>query len=103
MRKKVYLDKNAERELRKFAEKVQIEFEAYFEILRQTGKLAFLESKKVDKNLFELRVKYKGEYRGFYAYIGKRYIIVLLFFRKKTQRTPIKHIRTAKGRLRRYE
>lgn len=103
MKKRVFIDRNAEKELRKFAEEVQIEFEAYFEILRQKGKLDFPESKKIDKNLFELRVKFKGEYRGFYAYIGRKYIIIFHFFRKKTQKTPIRNIKTAKRRLKQYE
>lgn len=103
MKKKVFLDRNAERELRRFNQKVQIEFEAYLEILRQEGKLDFPEAKKIDRKLFEIRIKYKGEYRGFYAYVGKQYIIALLFFQKKSQKTPLKYIKTAKRRLSYYE
>ena len=103
MKKKIFFDKNAEKELRGFVEKVQVEFEGYFLILKKEGKVDFPESKKIDKNLFELRVKFKGEYRGFYAYIGKIYIIILHFFKKKTQKTPIRNIKTAKRRLKKYE
>jgi len=103
MKKKIFFDKNAEKELRRFVEKVQIEFEGYFLILKKEGKVDFPESKKIDKNLFELRVKFKGEYRGFYAYVGKIYIIILHFFKKKTQKTPIRNIKTAKRRLKKYE
>ena len=103
MEKKVYLDKNADKELHQFTQEVQIEFEAYFEILRREGKLDFPESRKIGKNLFELRIKFKGEYRGFYAYVGRGYIIILHFFKKKTQKAPIRSIKTTKRRLKRYE
>lgn len=103
MKKKIFLDKNAAFELKKFDEEVQIEFAAYFQILKEKGKLEFPESKKITKNLFEIRVKLKGEYRGFYVYFGKVYIIILHFFRKKTQKTPMKNIKTAERRLKQYE
>jgi len=103
MQKRLYFDKNALRELRKFSEAVQIEFEALFTILKEKGRLEYPEPKKIDKKLFELRVKYKGQYRGFYAYAGKTYIVILCFFRKKTRRTPIRFIKLAKRRLSQYE
>ncbi len=103
MKKKVFLDRNAKKELDHFSENVKVEFEAYFEILKNEGRLTLPEAKKVTKDLFELRVKIGGEYRGFYAYIGKMYIIILHFFKKTTQKTPIKNIKTAKRRLDKYE
>ena len=103
MKKKIYLDKNAEKELRGFDYEVQLEFEAYFKILELEGKLGFPQAKKNTKDLFEIRVKLQGEYRGFYAYLGKSDIIVLRLFRKKTQKTSIKELKIAKKRLKRYE
>ena len=103
MQKKLYVDKNALRELQKFSENIQITFEALFIILREKGRLEYPEAKKIDKNLFELRVKHRGQYRGFYAYVGKTYIVILCFFRKKAQRTPIRFIKVAKRRLTKYE
>jgi len=103
MNKKVFIDSIAEKELREFSDEVQIEFEAYFIVLREKGKLGFPQAKKIDKNLFELRIKHKGEYRGFYAYSSKNYIIILHFFKKKTQKTPIKNIETVKRRRKQYE
>lgn len=102
MEKKIYLDKHAEKELRDFPEAVQIKFEALLIILKAAGKLEFPESKKIDRNLYEMRIKLKGEYRGFYAYFSKNYIIILHFFRKKTQKTPIKNLKTVKKRLKLY-
>src|SRR3989344_299279 len=103
MKKNIFVDKNAEKELRDFSEEVQLEFEAYFKILEFEGKLDFPQAKKITKDLFEIRIKLKGEYRGFYAYIGKLDIVILHFFRKKTQKTPIKDLEIAERRLRLYE
>ena len=103
MKKSILIDRNAERELREFSDDVQVEFEAYFKILELEGKLDFPHAKKVTKNIFEIRVKVQGEYRGFYAYIGKLDIVVLHFFRKKTQKTPIKDLQVAQRRLTFYE
>lgn len=103
MKKNIFLDKNAEKELREFDEEVQLEFEAYFKILELEGKLDLPRAKKVARNLFEIRVKLLGEYRGFYAYIGKLDIVILHFFRKKTQKTPIKDLGLAQKRLKQYE
>lgn len=103
MKKNVLIDKNAEKELRGFGEEVQLEFEAYIKILELEGKLDFPSARKVTKDIFEIRVKLKGEYRGVYAYIGKLDIVILHFFRKKTQKTPIKDLELAQRRLRQYE
>lgn len=103
MKKNIFLDKNAEKELREFDEEIQLEFEAHFKILELEGKLNFPHARKVAKNIFEIRIKVKGEYRGFYAYSGKLDIIVLHFFRKKTQKIPIKDLELAQRRLKQYE
>jgi phage-related protein len=103
MKKNIFVDKNAEKELREFGEEVQLGFEAYFKILEFEGKLDLPHAKKVAKGLFEIRVKLQGEYRGFYAYIGKLDIVILHFFRKKTQKTPIKDLEVAQRRLKQYE
>ena len=103
MKKNIFIDKNAEKELRELGEEIQLEFEAYFKILELEGKLDLPQAKKVTKNLFEIRIKLKGEFRGFYAYIGKLDIVILHFFRKKTQKTPIKDLELAQRRLKQYE
>ena len=103
MKKNIFVDKNAEKELRGFGEEVQLEFEAYFKILGLEGKLDFPHAKKITRDLFEIRIKLQGEYRGFYVYIGELDIIVLHFFRKKTQKTPIKDLELAQRRLKLYE
>lgn len=71
MRKKIYIDDKAEKELVRFSEIVQEEFEKRFEVLRSEGKLEFPEARKITKNLFEIRIKFQGAYRGFYAYVSR--------------------------------
>lgn len=103
MGKEVFYDKNALKELREFNIDVQREFQAYIGILASEGKLEFPEAKKVTKELFEIRVTQDGIYRGFYAYLKNGYIVILHFFQKKTQKTPLKNTKLAKQRLKLYE
>ena len=103
MKKNIYFDKNALKEFRAFKKEVQKEFQVFLEVLKSEGKLEFPEAKKIRKNLFEIRLRSNGAYRGFYAYVWKEHIVILHFFQKKTRKTPIKNIKTAKERLRKYE
>ena len=103
MKKKIVIDENAGKELKEFSLEVQDEFQASLDMLREKGRLGPPESKKISKDLFEIRVKIKGEYRGLYTYFGKTNLLVLHFFRKKTQKTPIRNIKLAERRLKQYE
>lgn len=104
MEKDVFVDSRAKKEFEKFNISVQNKFNAYIKILKNEGKLEKPYSKKIDKQLFELRVKKdKGLFRGFYAYFYKNLIIILHYFQKKTPKTPLKNIKTAKRRLKNYE
>ena len=103
MRKEILYDKNALKELREFREEVQEEFQAYIKTLRQEGKLEFPEARKITKHLFEIRVIHEGIYRAFYAYAMKDSIVLLHFFQKKTQKTPLKNVKLAQQRLKQYD
>lgn len=103
MTKQIVIDYRAEKELDKFSEDVYYKFEGLTDILRNTGKIDFPDGKKIGKKLFELRVKVKGEYRGMYAYIKNSQIIILHYFRKKTQKTPTKDLKVSEKRLKDYE
>lgn len=103
MKKQIVIDERAEKELRKFSLEVQGEFEKRLDYLREYGKLEFPEARKVSKDLFEIRDKLKGEYRGFYGYGSAKYIVILHVFRKKTRRTPLKNLKVAERRLKEYE
>ena len=103
MKKKVIVDERAKTEIYGFPYMVQLSFEGYFDILADKGRLEYPDTKKVGKNLFEIRIKSEGEYRGLYAYVGKQFIVILHAFRKKTQKTPIRSLKVAERRLREYE
>lgn len=59
--------------------------------------------KKIGRNLFEIRVKVNGEYRGFYAYVLNNVIVILHFFKKKSQKSPLRDLRLAERRLNDYK
>lgn len=103
MNKIIYVDENAKKELNALEEIVQIEFYSQFKVLEEEGRLDYPTAKKIEKNLFEIRIRIQGSYRGFYAYIQDEYIVILHIFQKKTQKTPLKNIKLAKRRLKQYE
>jgi phage-related protein len=72
-------------------------------ILEAEGKLEMPFAKKINAQLFEIRIKYKGQWRILYAYYLKHNIIVLSVFLKKTQKTPKQEIEKAMKRLKSYE
>lgn len=58
-------------------------------------------SRKIDKDLWELRVSGKEAVRVFYTARGNE-IILLHIFKKKTEKTPPKEIKLARQRLGRF-
>lgn len=98
----IHIDKRAGKELKKFNDSVQALFTAYVKVLAQDGLLAEPYGKKINKQLFEIRIKWKGEYRVIYAYIDRKTIIILKAFVKKTQKTPLNEIKIALNRLKEY-
>ena len=74
------------------------EFLAAIKALENYGNLGMPRAKKIDKNLFEIRVKVaRNQYREFYCYAVGNIIYVLNGFVKKTQKTPLAEIRKAKA------
>ena len=70
------------------------------DLLERFGiKLGMPHSKKIDNNLFELRIRSKKEIRIFYAFHKKKVIILLHIFIKKTQRISKRQMNLAKNRL----
>ncbi len=53
----------------------------------------------IGKGVYEIKIKYKGEYRIIYAVSIKDAVHVLEAFRKKTQKTPQQVIDLARKRL----
>ena len=103
MRKVIHYDERAIKELKEFSKEVQKDFVAVIEVLEREGRIIPPEAKKISKNLFEVRVLRGGSYRGFYAYARYEYVVILHFFQKKSQKTPIKNIKVAERRFRDYE
>jgi len=100
MRKTVVLDRLAIKELDTFSIEVRARFNDLFEILSKEGKLEMPFAKKIEDELFEIRIKHKGQWRAIYAYIVKDQVIILSAFMKKTQKTPKKELAKALKRLR---
>ena len=103
MRKQIIIDDNARKELKRFNKSIQRKFVGLFTILGEEGKLDFPDARKISYDLFEIRVKVGGIYRGLYAYVQRGYIVILHIFQKKSQKTPLKDIKTAEGRLIKYK
>lgn len=67
-------------------------------LVKFSNKLSMPHSKKIERNLFELRIRGKQELRILYCF-HKNAIVLLHAFIKKTQKIPQKHILLAKKRL----
>lgn len=102
MKKNVLFDARAVRELEKFGKDVQLSFQSYIMVLGSEGRLEFPDARKISSDIFEIRVECKGAYRGLYAYMHKDAIIILHFFNKKSQKTPLKNSAVARQRLNMY-
>jgi phage-related protein len=103
MKKVLTIDPRAEKELNKFSKKVRLDFDSLIYILRNEGTLGLPDGKKIGRKLFEIRVKVNEIYRGIYAYINKDGIVILHFFQKKSQKTPIRDLKVSERRLKEYE
>ena len=78
-------------------EKVQMEFNAAISTLESTGVLTMPSGRKLDENLYEIRVRVSpNQYRMIYCYIGRTDIHILTGFQEKTQKTPLSEINKAK-------
>ena len=74
----------------------QAEYLAIIERLELDGFLVEPYAKKIDKHLFEIRIRRGRQVRVFYYYDAADYIIGIHAFIKKTRTTPIREIKQAK-------
>ena len=100
--KVVRFDRLADKEIKHFPHGVQAKIKAMVLILQRDGKLEEPFGKKIDTKLYEIRIRLNGQWRLLYAYLDGSYIIILSAFQKKTIKTPIKEIQTARNRLKGY-
>jgi phage-related protein len=103
MKKTVCLDDRAKREIGKFPLAAQIKTTALLQALERDGFLHEPYAKKLNDDLFEIRIKSKGQWRVLYAYLLQTEILILSAFHKKTQKTPISELTKAKQRLKEYQ
>ena len=96
MSKKIYI---AVKKLRQFIDsqpdEVQFEYLKIVEQLEEDGRLVEPFGKKLDKGLFEMRIRRGRQVRILYFYQGKEYVIGVHGFVKKTQKTPQKEFKQA--------
>lgn len=72
-------------------------------LLENNGNLLRMpHSKKLAKNIFELRIRGIENIRILYAFGHGKTIYLLHGFKKKTQKTPTREIRLAEERLKKY-
>lgn len=100
----ILFDKRASKEIKKFPIQVIRKVSARIKNLAKHGELFEPFGKKLNKNLFEMRIKFRGQWRVIYAYLTKNNnVIILSAFHKKTQKTPVKELEKAKNRLKGYQ
>lgn len=103
MKKIIIFDKRADKEISSFTKQAQIKLRSLIQILSVYGKLNLPEGKKINKELFEIRIKSGNQHRCLYAYHKQQTIIILSAFIKKKQKTPNKEINKAISRLQEYK
>lgn len=97
-KKEVFILEIALKELHSLPTKTQQEFAILINEISECGYLTYPEGKKMRSyDLFEMRIRDDDSYRCLYCYLGE-IIAILSFFKKKSNKTPIKQIRKAINR-----
>jgi phage-related protein len=102
VKKRLEIDYRAAKEILEFTIEAQAKLAAILTSLEKLGYLKEPEAKRINEDLYEVRVRVGGQWRAIYAYLGKTVILILSAFRKKTQKTPEKEIKKALKRLREH-
>ena len=99
-----FVNANAEAEFMALPAKLKAKMAHTILLLEEFGTLGEPHSKKLQSDLFELRVKAReGIARAIYAYEKNRAILILLVFVKTTQKTPERFLKTAQQRLKDFQ
>lgn len=88
----------AQKELDDLDETYRNNVESDYEIIEKDGR-EFVITKPLRDGLYEI---VSGRVRSIFTYEANQQIIISVVFLKKTQKTPDKHIRSAKRRLHNY-
>lgn len=71
-------------------------FMTLIKTLESDGRIVPPDGKKINEDLFEMRIKAEGnQYRAFYCYAVGNIIYILSGFIKKTPKTPLQEIKKA--------
>jgi phage-related protein len=79
---------------------VQIEYVKIVETLERDGRLVEPFGKKLDEDLFEMRIRKGGQTRVLYFYHEKEYLVGVHAFVKKSQQTPLKELKQSRRVMR---
>jgi phage-related protein len=95
---RIFFESNAGKEYYTFPKNIRVKGNLLLGELNHFGTLKFPDGRKLKGyDLFEVRIIGDGIYRLIYTHIGGS-IIVLVCFRKKSKKTPIREIEKALGR-----
>lgn len=105
VKKHVIFHPKCRKDYEKLSRQIKLKFLGLFVGLEKRGFLAEPAAKKLvgHQNLFELRLKYKGNWRIFYGYILDNKVLMLHIINKKVQKTSTKDINLAIKRLNEYK
>jgi phage-related protein len=99
---RIFFDPKAQKELFKFDKKVQDKFREVFKAVENEEMLPSHLTRSINKQVFEYRIKYNtNTYRAIAGEI-KEGIVVVLFYKKKTQKLPLREKKTAIERLKNH-
>jgi phage-related protein len=97
VKKKTYLGLKKVREfVASLPENAQAEYENIINALEKDGFIIEPFAKKLEKNLFEMRIRKGTQVRVFYFYDEDDYIFGVHAFIKKTQKTPKQELKKAR-------
>lgn len=99
MKKEVLFHYQALKEFKDAPKVVQKKMRSHINALSIKGFLEPPSGKKIDKDLFEIRIRVQGAWRSLYSYINKDKIIILTFTNKKANKLSNSEIQKAKIRL----
>lgn len=103
VKKRVRIDKRAEKEIGSFPSLVKSQIYATLQILSRDGKLDVPLAKKITVELFEIRIRVQGQWRVLYAYLIDDWVIILSAFQKKSPKAPHRELKKALTRLSKYQ
>lgn len=99
-----FVNENANDEFLALPTKLKAKMAQTILLLQNFGKLGEPHSKKLQDELFELRVKAaEGIARAIYGYEKGKVVLILVIFVKKSQKTPANALQTAKQRLKEFK